>query len=343
MLTMGFIGLGKSTHRYHLPYLRTRENITVKTIYNRSPKPATPETAGIHLTTDLDELLNDPAIQLVTIATPAATHYEFAKQVIEAGKHVIVEKPFAASVKEAKELLALAAEKDVMAMPYQNRRFDGDYLALKQVVERGYLGDVLEVEMHMDHFRPDQTAHVGPKEEGNFYGLGVHTIDRMLALFGRPTAVSYDIRSLRNPASVDDYFEADLFYGERLKVKVKTSFLVATPYPQVIAHGTQGSFIKFGEDQQENDLKAGIMPGVPDFGIDSPKNYGTLHYQNANGDWIDKQLPTPLGDYGRVYDAAYETIINGKAKLVSNAEILTNIEILENGFAKPSPSVYHLN
>lgn len=343
MLTMGFIGLGKSTNRYHLPYLKTRANIRVKTIYNRSKKEPTELTKGIQQTTELADLLNDPEIQLVTIATPASTHYEFAKQVIEAGKHVIVEKPFAGTLAEAKELLALAKAKGVMAMPYQNRRFDGDYLALKQVVERGYLGEIVEVETHMDHFRPDKTAHVGPKEEGNFYGLGVHTIDRMLALFGRPDAVSYDIRALRNAESVDDYFEADLFYGEQLKVKVKTSFLVASSYPQVILHGTNGSFIKYGEDQQENDLKAGVLPGDVGFGADSPDHYGRLHYQNANGDWIDKQLATPLGDYGRVYDAAYETILNGTTKLVSDEEILTTIEILENGFAKPSPSVYHLD
>lgn len=342
MLTMGFIGLGKSTNRYHLPYLKTRENILVKTIYNRSIKKTTKLTKNIHQTTDLSELLNDPEIQLITIATPATTHYEFAKQVIEAGKHVIVEKPFAGTFAEAKKLLDLAKAKGVVAIPYQNRRFDGDYLALKQVVERGYLGDILEVESHMDHFRPDNTAHLGFKEEGNFYGLGVHMIDRMLALFGRPDTVVYDIRTVQDSQSVDDYFEVDLFYGNKLKVKVKASPLVASSYPQVIVHGTKGSFIKYGIDQQENDLKASIMPWEEDFGKDSPSQYGTLHYLNNNGDWITKQIKTPFGDYGRVYDVAYETIINNKNKLVTDEEILINIKILENGFSKTSPSVYNL-
>lgn len=129
-LTMGFIGFGKSANRYHLPYLKTRNNIKVKTIFVRqiNEELAAPyEERGVYFTTDLDELLNDKEIQVVTICTPAHTHYELAKKVILAGKSVIVEKPFCDTVEHAKELLALGREKGVVVMPYQNRRFDGDF------------------------------------------------------------------------------------------------------------------------------------------------------------------------------------------------------------------------
>ena len=167
-------------------------------------------------------------------------------------------------------------------------------------------------------------------------------MDRMISLFGRPNTVTYDIRNNEVEGAVDNYFDVGLHYGNQLKIKLKTNHIVAKDYPRFIVHGTNGSFIKYGEDQQENDLKAGIMPESAGFGEDSPMYYGVAKYRNANGDWIEKQIKTPLGDYGRFYDAAYDTIVNGVPKLVKDEEAVTNIEILENGFAAPSPSVYKL-
>ena len=180
------------------------------------------------------------------------------------------------------------------------------------------------------------------KKNGSFYGLGIHLMDRMIALFGRPDQVTYDIRNNEVSEAVDNYFDVDLHYGSKLKVKVKTNHSVASPYPRFIVHGSNGSFIKYGEDQQENDLKAGIMPDAPGFGEDSPMYYGEVTYRNGNGDWIKKQIKTPVGDYGRYYDAVYETLKNGAPQLVTKEQALTNIEILEAGFLNPSPSIYRL-
>ena len=136
-LVIGFIGFGKSANRYHLPYVNLRENIKVKTIFDLKINEAlaAPYRAkGVAFTTDIEVLLNDEEIELVTICTPAHTHYDLAKLAILAGKSVIVEKPFCDTVEHAKELFALAKEKGVLVQPYQNRRFDGDYLAVKQVI-----------------------------------------------------------------------------------------------------------------------------------------------------------------------------------------------------------------
>lgn len=344
-LVTGFIGFGKSANRYHLPYVTLRDNIQVKTIFDLKINEdlAAPYRAkGVAFTTNIDDLLQDPDIELVTICTPAHTHYDLAKQAILAGKSVIVEKPFCDTLEHAKELLALGQEKGVLVQPYQNRRFDGDFLAVKQVIEQGFLGDINEVETHIDYFRPGSSTQPAVKENGSFYGLGIHTMDRMIALFGRPDTVAYDIRNNEVAGAVDNYFDVDLHYGNGLKVKVKTNHVVATAYPRFIVHGSNGSFIKFGEDQQENDLKAGIMPDAPGFGEDSVMYYGMAKYRNSNGDWIEKQIKTPLGDYGRYYDAVYETLKNGAEKLVSDEEALTNIQILEAGFRAPSPSVYQM-
>ena len=341
-LKMAIIGFGKSANRYHLPYLSQRKNIQVKYIYNRRRHPER-ETAyqnmGIKFTTDLDEVLKDDEIQLITICTPADTHFDFAKQVLKSGKNVLVEKPFCKTVAETKQLLGLAKERDLIAMPYQNRRFDSDYLTLKKVLDRGYVGEPLEIESHMDKYRPDDQVHIGYKINGTFYGLGIHMLDQMLALFGKPESMAYDIRTIQNEAStLDDYYQMDLHYG-KLKVTVKTNPLVAEPYPRFILHGTTGSYLKYDIDQQENDLKQGIMPDAPDFGEDTPDKFGHVKYHNKNGDWIEKQIPTVQGDYGRIYDTLYDSIMNGKPKLVSDEETLMDIEILEQGIKQPSPSV----
>lgn len=182
-------------------------------------------------------------------------------------------------------------------------------------------------------------ANPGKPADGAFYGLGVHTMDQIISLFGRPDHVAYDIRSLRNKANPDDTFEAQLFYGD-LKAIVKTSHLVKIDYPKFIVHGTKGSFVKYGIDQQETSLKAYIMPGEPGFGADS--SVATLEYVNEAGETVREEWKPEVGDYGRVYDALYDTLIGGKPNYVREIEALTNLEILERGFEQPSPATISL-
>ncbi len=148
------------------------------------------------------------------------------------------------------------------------------------MIESGKLGELVEIESHFDNYRPVAETNPGGPQNGEFYGLGVHTLDQIISLFGRPDHVSYDLRSLRNKANPDDTFEAQLFYGD-LKAIVKTSHLVQIDYPKFIVHGHKGSFVKYGIDQQETSLKANIMPGEPGFGADD--SVGELVYVNEAG------------------------------------------------------------
>jgi predicted dehydrogenase len=343
-LTIGFIGFGKSVTRYHLPFLLGRDHIQVKMIYSRTKKVELENTYkphGIEFTNELDVLLNDSDIQLISICTAHNSHYELAKTCLEHNKHVLVEKPFVTTTEEAKELLALAKEKNLVIMPYQNRRFDSDFLALKEVLEKGYLGDIVELESHMDYYRPEAPTSPGAFYDGAFYGLGVHTLDQIVSLFGKPDKVYYDIRSVRNPLIPDDYYHVELFYPKH-KVIVKTNHLVKVPYPRFIIHGTKGSFIKYGIDRQEEFLKAGIMPSQEGFGKDTEEHFGKVTYLDDQGQEIKKDIPTPIGDYGRVYDSLYDTILYKKTKLVSDEEVLILMEILENGAIDHNPKVLSL-
>lgn len=265
-LHCAFIGFGKSTTRYHLPYvLHRKDRWQVAHIYRRRAKPEeqAPQYSHIHFTSDLDEVLNDPLVKLVVVCTHADSHFEYAKKALEAGKNVLVEKPFTPTLEEAKTLFALANSKGLTVTPYQNRRFDSCFLTTKKVIESGKLGELVEIESHFDNYRPLAETNPGGPQNGEFYGLGVHTLDQNISLFGRPDHVSYDLRSLRNKANPDDTFEAQLFYGD-MKAIVKTSHLVQIDYPKFIVHGHKGSFVKYGIDQQETSLKANIMPASRD-------------------------------------------------------------------------------
>lgn len=342
-LHCAFIGFGKSTTRYHLPYVLVRKDkFHVAHIFRRNEKPdieQQPEYNHIHFTSDLDEVLNDPQVKLVVVCTHADSHFDYAKRALEAGKNVLVEKPFTPTLAEAKELFELAKAKGLTVTPYQNRRFDSCFLTMKKTIESGKLGDIVEIESHFDMYRPVAETKPGLPADGAFYGLGVHTMDQIISLFGRPDHVAYDIRSVRNKANPDDTFEAQLFYGD-MKAIVKTSHLVKIDYPKFLVHGTKGSFIKFGIDQQETSLKAYIMPGEPGFAADS--SVGVLEYVNDVGETVREELKPEAGDYGRVYDALYETIVNGKPNYVREIEALTNLEILERGFEQASPSTVTL-
>lgn len=306
-LHCAFIGFGKSTTRYHLPYVLNRKDTWhVAHIFRRHAKPEeqAPQYSHIHFTNDLDEVLGDPQVKLVIVCTHADSHFEYAKRALEAGKNVLVEKPFTPTLAEAKVLFDLARSKGLTVTPYQNRRFDSCFLTAKKAIESGKLGKIVEIESHFDYYRPVAETKPGLPQDGAFYGLGVHTMDQIISLFGRPDHVAYDIRSLRNKANPDDTFEAQLFYGD-LKAIVKTSHLVKIDYPKFIVHGTKGSFVKYGIDQQETSLKANIMPGEPGFAAD--ESVGVLEYVNDDGVTVKEEVKPETGDYGRVYDALYQT------------------------------------
>lgn len=341
MLKIGFIGFGKSTNRYHLPYLLHRTNIQVNTIYNRTRKPELEEQYVDHnitFTTQLSDILTDSEIQLISICTPPDTHFKLARLCLEHGKHVIIEKPFTTNYEEAKTLLELGKEKDLLVMPFQNRRFDGDFLALKHVIEENYTGLPVELESHFDYYRPYANQSPGKYYEGAFYGLGVHLLDQAVALFGAPEKAYYDLRTMLGRHNLEDYYHVELFYPE-MKVILKTSHLVNIPYPSFILHGRDGSFIKYGMDKQENHLKAGMLPHEEGFGTDREDEYGYTRYIDINGNEQTQVIPTPQGDYGKIYDNAYDIIIHGKEKYIKDEEILTVMNILGQGALGTYPKI----
>ncbi len=334
MLTVGFIGNGKSANRYHIPFiLQKSDKIKIKMIYTRKhSRDVWDEIPGVIYTEDLQELLNDQEVQVIIISTPSQSHYELAKTVLNAGKNCVVEKPFTETLEEAKELYTLAKQKGVMIQCYQNRRFDSDFLTVQKVIESGKLGDLLELEMHFDYYRPyiPESVHEFSQINSYLYGHGCHTLDQVISYFGKPDSIHYDVRQLLGVGRMNDYFDLDLYYGT-LKVSVKSSYFRAKERPSFIIYGKKGMFVKEKKDKQEEHLKMFYMPDHEDFGVDLPHEYGTLTYYDDNNQYHEEKVVSVNGDYGRYYDALYETLINGKEKLVKDEETLLQLRILEEG------------
>lgn len=333
MLTIAYIANGKSTNRYHLPFsTKLADKIKVKTIYSRTDNPLWEKLDGVNYTTNIDDIFMDPEIQLVVVATPSHLHYHYGKLILEYGKNALVEKPFTETSAEAKELFAMAKEKGLLIQCYQNRRFDSDFLTVQKVIESGVLGDILEVEMHYDYFRPEVPESVTSYSQVNsyLYGHGCHTIDQVLSYFGDPDDIHFDVRQLLGRGRMNDYFDLDFYYGA-MKVSVKSSYFRLKERPSFVVYGKKGCFVKQTKDRQEEHLKMFYMPDHEDFGLDLPEHYGVLTYIDEAGTFHEEKVTSEVGDYSRVYEGLYESIINGKDKLVKDEETIRQLEILEAG------------
>ena len=330
MLVVAYIGFGNSVCRYHLPYVeRRKDTVKVKYIYRREEDRIGDEERetwypDITFTTDIDQVMNDPEVNLIVVNTPDQFHVSYTMQALDHGKNVLCEKPFAMSAKEASEVFACAKEKGLIAMANQNRRYDADMRTVRKVIESGVLGEILEVESHYDYYRPSIADHVG---FGILYGLAVHPIDQIIGQFGKPKKVVYDCRSFDHPGESDDYYDIDFFY-DRMKAIVKTSYYVKLDYPRFIVHGRKGSFLMPALGHQSAQK---AKPGPVEISFDPlPEDkWGTLSYIDENGQDITKKVPTEIQDYGLIYDNLYDVIFNGGEKVVKDEEVIEVLRIIE--------------
>ncbi|MFQ6861700.1 MAG: Gfo/Idh/MocA family oxidoreductase [Beduini sp.] len=334
MLTIGYIGNGKSANRYHLPFvLQRKDKIKVKTIFDiKVTHDLWKQIPDVNYTQDLQELLNDPEIDLIVVCTGHHLHYQYAKIVLDNNKHCMVEKPFMETSEQAKEIFALAKEKGLIVQAYQNRRFDSDFLTVQKVIESRKLGDLLEMEMHFDYYRPQvpENVHQFNPAHSYLYGHGCHTLDQVISYFGKPDTIHYDVRQLLGKGRMNDYFDLDLYY-DQLKVSVKSSYFRIKSRPSFVVYGKNGMFVKETKDRMEEHLKLFYMPDQEGFGVDLPEHYGTLTYYDEEGNYHEEKVVSEIGDYGRVYDDLYAAIMNKTAPTITAEQTILQMEILETG------------
>lgn len=322
---------GMSGWVFHAPFITNHPGFNFYGVWERTKNLAEEKYPGVKTFRSLEEMLADHAIELVVVNTPSVTHYDFAKKVILAGKHLIVEKPFTATVTEADELIALAKSKDVKLSVYQNRRYDSDYKTVKKVLDEGWLGKIVEAEIHYDRYVPELSYKVHKETPtpavGALYDLGSHLIDQAIQLFGMPLSVFADLNSNRPGSQVDDYFDLKLFYPSH-RVILKSSYYVREAMPGYQLHGTLGSFIKHKTDVQEADLLASKKPGGAHWGKEPMSQQGLLHTEK-DGKVIKEYISSLQGNYGDYYEGIYQAIRNNAEVPVTGEEGKKVIQIIE--------------
>lgn len=322
---------GMSGYVFHAPFLATNPKFNLYAALERTKNEAEKKYPSIKTFRTMESMLADDNIELVIVNTPNITHYDIAKQVINAKKNLVVEKPFTVTVAQAEELIQLAEDKNVVLSVYHNRRYDSDFKTVQKIVEEGLLGEIVEAEIHYDRFVPE-LSYKAHKERptggvGSLYDLGSHLIDQALFLFGMPNALFADLDIKRPNSKVDDYFDLKLFYPSH-RVILKSSYFVREPLPGYVFHGTKGSFIKTKSDIQEAELMAGKMPNIENWGIEPDTEKGLLHTEKEGK--IRKELITSLkGNYKDYYDGIYEAIRKDKVAPVTATDAMNVIKIIE--------------
>lgn len=329
----GLVGYGKSARVFHAPIISTVPGLNLKAVVQRHDDDAREDYPEVEIVKSMEELLQDEEIRLVVITTPNTSHFDLTRRALEAGRHVVVEKPFVASTVQARELIDLAERKGLVLSVYQNRRWDGDFLTVKKLVGSGAFGRLVEVESRYDRFRNHPKPGDAWREKdrpgsGILYDLGSHLIDQAQVLFGLPEMITADIRRQRDFGETDDCFDLDLHYEDGLKVILKAGMLVREETPRFRLHGTQGSFVKFGMDPQEEALKEGRRPGGENWGVEPENRWGTL-ISEVNGNEVKRKVETEPGCYQAFYRDIAGAVEQGTAPAVTAEEARNTIRIIE--------------
>lgn len=318
MINVGLIGFGFGGRVFHAPMISAVEGLRLAAILQRSKSDVGELYPEARMVRSVEEMLSVPEIELITVTTPNRTHFEIAKKCLEAGKHVVVDKPFATTLAEAQELSELAQARGKIVSVYQNRRWDSDFLTVQKLMRDGALGRIVIFEAHYDRFRPELRKGSWKENSepgtGILFDLGPHLIDQALVLFGRPDEIFADVRREREGTAVDDAFDVTFFYPG-LRAILRSTMLATAAGPRFVVNGDRAKFVKYGLDPQEEALIAGDKPAGDAWGREDERLEGTLTF--AGGE--EKKIASQAGDYRKYYENVRDAIL-GKAPLAVTPE-----------------------
>jgi scyllo-inositol 2-dehydrogenase (NADP+) len=332
MIEAGLAGFGLAGRAFHAPVIRAVPGLHLAAILQRSGTEAAEKYPDVRIVRSMDELLSMQEIRLVVIATPNETHYPFARECLEAGRDVVVDKPFTTTLDEAVSLVQLAKRADRLLTVYQNRRYDGDFQAIHQLVAASTLGRIVRFETAYDRYRP----HLKPGAwressrpgSGILFDIAPHLIDHALVLFGLPEAVTADVRIERENAAADDAFDITLHYPNGMRAVLRSSILAAAPRPRFVLLGTQGSFVKQTFDPQEMNLRRGYITEGKPWGYEPEENWGVLTVP-AGDSFVQRRIPFATCDYRDYYSNVRDAILGRAALAVTPEYALDVMRMLE--------------
>lgn len=314
MIRVGLVGFGMAGRVFHAPLLSSVEGVELAAVMERTSSRAAERYPGITTYRSLGEMLGDESLGLFVVATPSATHFDVARQILRAGKNVVVDKPMAVSSAQIAELIALAADRKVLLAPFQNRRWDSDFLTVQKVLREGSLGGLVSFQSRFDRWRPaaptDRLWKEDPASGGVLVDLGTHLVDQALVLFGKPQSVWAEVLWEREWVAVNDGFEIRLRY-DGFTAALGANSLSMPPGPRFRLRGARGNYLKLGLDPQEAALNLVTRIDDPQWGREPQSAWGTLHV-DIGGGTVTRPVETLTGDY-RLYYAALRDALLGKA------------------------------
>lgn len=327
----GICSFGMSGKLFQAPFIAHHPGFELTAIVERTKNESIVKYPSFTLYRTVEELIADTSLQLIIVNTPAYTHYEFSKAALLAGKNIVIEKPMVLHTKEAEELTRIANSKNLLLSVYQNRRYDGDFRAVKDVVQQKLLGELREVEMRFDRYRP----HFSGKEhkEGNLpgagtlYDIGPHIIDQALQLFGWPGALFADVWKMRDDVTADDYFELLLYY-DKLRIRLKGTCYARETYPAYVLQGTKGSFLQHRSDMQEQQLQAGRVPSLESWCPAPERPDGILHTE-IKGEVSRTETTSVPGNYMLYFDDLYKALQKKGPNPVPGEDAVKTTRIIE--------------
>jgi predicted dehydrogenase len=327
-IRVGLIGFGFVSKTFHAPLLKGTDGYKITAVSSSRPGDVLGILPDVDVVSDPKLLATHPDIDLVVIASPNETHAPLAELAMRAGRNVVVDKPFTITVEEARHLGAVAAEKNVLLSVFQNRRWDSDFLTIRDAIRRDLVGRIVLFESRIDRYRPEvreRWREVPGPGAGLLYDLGPHLIDQTLLLFGIPDSVQATLAKQRRGTRTDDFFQLVLRYGEMVAT-LSAGSLVSGGSARFAVHGEKASVVKQKPDIQEDQLRAGVLPGAPDWGLDPDD--AVLH-EGATGD--TRALKAARGDQRGYYIALREALIGRAPNPVPPEQGATVMAIIEAG------------
>lgn len=334
MIKVGLIGFGLAGRAFHAPVIRAVPGLRLAAVLQRRGDEAAQAYPDVRIVRSVEELLAISEIRLIVIATPNDTHDSLARQCLAAGRDVVVDKPLTPTYAEGLKLIDFAQKCGRLLTVYHNRRYDGDFQALVQLVKSGELGRMVRFESNYDRFRPELKANAWRERSGPGTGilldLAPHLIDHALVLFGLPEAVTADVRVERDHAATDDSFDIALHYPHARRAVLCATMLAASPRPRFVLHGTRGAYVKLAFDVQEPKLRAGRIPWeetpTP---AELRENSGTLTLMAEHGEATQRTVPPANTDYRDFYANVRDVLLGKAEPAVSTAHALNVMRALD--------------
>jgi scyllo-inositol 2-dehydrogenase (NADP+) len=316
MINVGLVGFGLAGRAFHSQVISRVPGMRLAAILQRTGDEAAKAYPDAKIVRSLDELLVLPDVRLIVIASPNDTHAPFARAAIASGHDVVVDKPFTTSYAEAVDLVDFAEKSGRFLTVYQNRRYDGDFQAIHELVAAGRLGRIVRFQTNYDRFRPYFKPNAWREKPvlgaGILFDIGPHLIDHAMVLFGKPEAVTADVRIERHGGLADDAFDIMFHYPDNLRAILSSSILAAAQRPRFVLFGTKGAFVKQTFDPQENNLRFGNVPENGSWGAEPEENWGVLTFSDGTNT-KQRRIPPGTGDYRDFY-ANVRDVLEGQAQ-----------------------------